>query len=647
MKDWDFKTITWIVVFLLFATLFGFGAIAYIDDPSAFGRRDAIECFLGVVGAALAAYQLWRGREKPTNPVKPFQWTEPHGKMEASDFLNWRTRLSETLVGRENEIEELLRWARTGGGVEVRFLSGLGGAGKTRLAFEVADVLRKDGWQAGQAEDAAAQLLPKAKLRKLLLIVDYPEDAPERTKKILQALAELPEDAGPVRALFVSRYSKDRWEREIGTIDSELVAVRLEREALTLLKLNDDQAVQLFGNAAARCAAALGKAKPDVAESAVRDWLRDGKDRELFLLPLFVSAAAVHCVLNDATVVDLTAAQVMGALVRRETRRMRKFGKERGIPQENPLVERLVALATIRSGLDARGLRSLAKDSPGGLAFPKDQDVIDWVERLDWWHGDVLQPLRPDALGAALAFEVLKQRPSDAPEWLWSVLGNVPDAERPNWLAAVERIDYDIRRIYGETEDRFCGWLAAMIAGKLQRAQTLEYVTQDRRAMGTLDLSLAIEAALLFQEPSVGEDGVSVPSDVSDSERAGRLTNYSVHLSDRGKGAEALAAVEEAVEIRWRLAKLVPERHETALASSLTNYSNRLGAQGRGAEALAAIKEAVEIRRRLAKQTPERYEPELALSLTNYSVHLRGQGKGDEALAAIEQAVEIRRRLAK
>jgi len=351
-------------------------------------------------------------------------------------------------------------------------------------------------------------------------------------------------------------------------------------------------------------------------------------------------------VVNDAQVVDLSAADVMTALVKRETRRMRGFGREDGASRENPLVERLVALAKVRSGLDVGLLRSWEKEPPEGLSIPK--DVIGWVEKLDWWseRDRALQPLRPDALGAALVFEVLKNRAEDAPEWLWGALSKVPEENRSEWLAAAERIDYDIRRVFGPTEGRFAGWLAAMVAGKLERAQALEYVSQGHRVAGTLDLSLAIERELLRSaEPS--QAGLDLEdSESKQAERSTLLNNHSVHLSAQGKAVEALQAIEEAVKIHGRLAQQTPERYEPYLAGSLSNYSNRLREQGKAAEALEAIEEAVKIYGRLAQQTPERYEPDLAMSLSNYSVHLSAQGKAAEALQAIEEAVKIRRRLA-
>ena len=69
--------------------------------------------------------------------------------------------------------------------------------------------------------------------------------------------------------------------------------------------------------------------------------------------------------------------------------------------------------------------------------------------------------------------------------------------------------------------------------------------------------------------------------------------------------------IEEAVELYRRLAAANPAAYEPHLADSLNNLSIRLADAGRREEALAAIEEAVGIRRRLAAASAS-YEPDLA-----------------------------------
>jgi tetratricopeptide (TPR) repeat protein len=62
---------------------------------------------------------------------------------------------------------------------------------------------------------------------------------------------------------------------------------------------------------------------------------------------------------------------------------------------------------------------------------------------------------------------------------------------------------------------------------------------------------------------------------------------------------------------------------------------------GRREQALAAIEQAVEIRRGLAAARPDAFLPDLASSLNNQSNTLSELGRREDALAAIEEAVEL------
>ena len=66
----------------------------------------------------------------------------------------------------------------------------------------------------------------------------------------------------------------------------------------------------------------------------------------------------------------------------------------------------------------------------------------------------------------------------------------------------------------------------------------------------------------------------------------------------------AVVLTEQLVKRYSELVAANPAAYEPDLAGSLNNLSNRLAEAGRRDEALAAIEEAVEIRRRLAAANP-------------------------------------------
>ena len=70
-------------------------------------------------------------------------------KQDLFQLLHWRNKLT-PLSGRNEDLGNLLDWAREGEGIRVRFLTGPGGSGKSRLAREAVEILREDGWIAGE-----------------------------------------------------------------------------------------------------------------------------------------------------------------------------------------------------------------------------------------------------------------------------------------------------------------------------------------------------------------------------------------------------------------------------------------------------------------------------------------------------------------
>jgi len=574
------------------------------------------------LGSVTASTLAWREARKKPSPVKPIDWREElHGDLSAFQLLDWRQRLV-PLVGRDREKAELLRWCREGKDVRIRFLTGEGGAGKTRLAAEVADELAREGWQAGFVKRDAVELLPQAKPRKLLLLVDYPERDREATRELLEEIANIPERAGPVRALFLSRQDFDEW---VDILPAHARSICSEHP-LALQPLEEAQVAELFRGVAERFGAAIGRNAPPVSTDAITEWV--SRHRDLFSYPLLVVAAAVNYVRDPNHSVGVGAAEILNSLLDREFERMRDFGKARGFGEET--VKRLAALASVRGGIDGTVLRRIARATPSGFEFPSEARLIDAVEKLDWWSDGALQPMRPDILAAALVFRVLSERATEAPDWLWLAI----DGADPEWATTADRIDYDIRRIHGPAEQRFGQFLAAVVEGNLDRSKALAWLPLDFRAAGTLGMSIVISRELLKQE------------DLDDEQRGLLLGSFSNQLSDAGDNAAALEAIRDAVAIRRRLAAANPARFEPDLALSLNNLSVQLSDAGDNAAALEAIRDAVAIYRRLVAANPARFESYLATSLNNLSGRLSDAGDNATALEAIRDAVAIYRRLA-
>jgi hypothetical protein len=118
-------------------------------------------------------------------------------------LLSWRARLA-PLTGRDKDRDILLNWARQGRCTRIRLLSGPGGVGKSRLAAEVAEMLRAEGWTAGFVRPDDPFVVPLRRAG-LFLIIDYPDEHPNEVRALLREVASSEFRGVPVRLLLLSR----------------------------------------------------------------------------------------------------------------------------------------------------------------------------------------------------------------------------------------------------------------------------------------------------------------------------------------------------------------------------------------------------------------------------------------------------------
>jgi Tetratricopeptide repeat len=570
------------------------------------------------------------GLDGRTAPEPVLVWRElPEDRNEITRLLTWQTQLCDGLIGRERELDALLAWARHGRGPRLRVLSGPGGAGKTRLAAEVAQRLMDEDWTAGFA-DRADTSFGRSDDKPCFVILDYPEEQREGLRAIIKGLARLAESATPVRVLLLSRQPAEAWQAEVSAAHADAIFDGLE---IRIEPLTNEQAMVVFASIRERLRDRYGLQLLPLAPDAVASWI--DRDRSLHALPLFTTAAAVHSALENAGSLTLGGGKIIQALARREVKRLDNAGRQLGLGDEGG--SRLAALAAARGGIDAQALERLAEPALGILPrMMTGDDIVDQVRKMPNWTGDRVPAPQPDIVAATMLVSALGKRPDRAPEWLWATL----EGSAPALTDRLARLVYDARTVFGgearaeQPGSALARWLADMVSGKPARAHALAFIeAEDHLPVGLAPLAVAISQTLIA--------GCADPED-----RAGLLSNCSVHLAQCGDGAGALAAIREAMETYRRLAAENPARLAPDLALSLNNLSLRLSDAGDGAGALAAIREAVEIGRRLAAENPARFAPDLALSLNNLSLRLSDAGDGPGALAAIREAVEIRRRLA-
>ena len=545
----------------------------------------------------------------PNEPSLP--WRALPTEFDPFRFLSWRTRLA-PLVGREAALDSLTGWAQRSGSVKVRFLTGGGGAGKSRLAAELAARLRDKKWSAGFVALDKPAILPVPE-EGLLWILDYPEENRTATCGFLSALAQLEQPAATIRLLLLSRRSAHWWQSDI---DAAHAADICDTQATKIAALSEDETVNLYRLSYDRVIEHLGLKRADFDEQAIRSWR--AKQPELHGLPLITMAAAIHSAVEENAFPSLEGGEIVQALVRRERSRMDNLGRNAGFGDAG--LSRVIGLAAIPGVLLPDDLRDFA-DPKLEMGIPAVERIIDSLSPVPWWEGQSLPGLTPDVLAAELLLEILSDRPDKASAWLCAAM----ERSTAQWVSRVERLAYDIRRLRGPKENRISEWLAEIGGMPEPPLDALQPLLLEPSHRATL--KLAVRVAKLFASNTDGDQQA----------RATWLQNGSNILARANDTEGALAMIEQAVNVNRALASDGSSESLLKLASSLNNYSNRLSEAGQRKEAVNASWEAIEI---LSKAVAEDFASDqkaldLANALNNYAAHAADIGEKSESVESI------------
>lgn len=567
------------------------------------------------------------------------------GEPNLFSLLRWDYRLVETLYGRTDAVSKILSWAESGSPTpSVRLIAGEGGAGKTRLAATVAQMLADKGWTAGFLDRATDVLDFAVGEKGLFLVLDYPEEQPEHTAAVLREIAENKTAPFPLRVLLLSRRSFAEWEREASALGGRFGRQEIAAPA----PLTVEEGERLIAEAAGNLARHMKL--PEPALRGARDWLAQS---ERHRLPLYATAAAIHAVLSPREGFGLAGGELLRQFALRELRRVQKASRVLGLGEEG--LERLLALGVLADGL---GEGTIADLAGAGVCDGTGTDVVAALAKGPWWKNGRLGRLEPDAPAAAFVDAALF--PRRFPNGRAALSGWMLIALRENAATfgnRLGRILYDLQ-ILGRTGGVHVldARLVEMVGANPARAEAFAAAASSQVPFWAANF--AAHVALVLARGAADLEA-----------KATYLNNGATYLSALGRREEALEAAEEAVKLRRDLALARPEaskrrglpsatatsssREEAArseaftpdLAMSLNNLANRLSDLGRREAALEAAQEAVGLTRDLARARPEAFTSYLATSLNNLATMLSDLGRREEALAAAQEAVNIRRDL--
>jgi tetratricopeptide (TPR) repeat protein len=565
-------------------------------------------------------------------------------------------------LSRGQRLAELQGWCHSPDLFSLRVVTGDGGAGKTRLAAELATQLVTDGWDAGSSDqdspEGATRLEPD---RPMLLIVDDADLKVALVGSLVTTLAAQP-SGPPSRLLLLARHMGAWWQqvnRSTGYLAEDFAADIMPLEAG---HLSAEEQRSHHATACAAFAAQLGhpESQNPTTPSASSPLL--GED---FSNPLLVHMNALLTVLGNTAVVTAGTIKTSPVSSRREQVLERILGRERrrweAVTAEfgSTVIIQAIAVACLVAPPSRAGLNTALEAIPslrGPTSLPRER-IVDWLH--DTYPGDTwVAPLRPDLVTEQLLAETpdLRELVLNAAEHVGTIgqsahLLNELTRAAPNRDAIYDALAALLRSRLPALLDLAVSNVSSPLPAALElavrqapqprpAAELMSRLPERSMALASLAATIASQAVAAYRELAAAQpDRFRAPL-------AGSLTNLSRRLNDVGQREEALAAVEEAVAIRRELAAAQPEAFQASLAASLNDQSKRLGDLGQWEEALSVAEEAVAAYRELAAARPSVFLPELADALLLMSVVFAALRRHEDSEASGQEAIVHYRRLA-
>lgn len=520
----------------------------------------------------------------------------------------------------------------------VALLVGPGGTGKTRLAAELAQSMRDDGWAAGFLQDEVVDDAPVlAEDSYILAILDYAETRADLAE-ILVDVQVLRERGVRAKVLLNARAAGGWWE-ELPTTGSDFARLQEALRGATVVDLADrpleGDLDERYWTAARAFAQQQRLAPPDVLPRL------EGSTNWTYLLIALAALDAVGT--PDHPGPFTTAAEPPGVGLLLDTMLAREQGFWRSSAAASPagltgtslrVLSRTVLCLSLVGAVDetdaAETLRARVPDLSDATEERR-RALATWVRGI--YPGDDSSSvwtagIQPDLLAERFAVGELAKAPAlqngflvgleeDQAERALTVIGRAlnhsSEQARPLLVSAL-RADptsmlipaIQVALFTPADFDRAVGAVVTDVGQHLPVTLREEMLEGVPRHEGALRHTAAALARLVVADERAEGDPARL---------AGALLNLTNRLLAIGAHDDGVAAAEEAVRLRRRLYDERPERQAAAFARALNGLSNALAKVNRLGEAVKAAEQLVHLRGELYAFDPEAYRPTLAKGL--------------------------------
>jgi hypothetical protein len=622
----------------------------------------AVATVIGAVAAGIVAAALWQLRLDQVARVariaefekRQRQYTLPGPSADGGITQFLRPEEEVVAFWPRSELAELLTWVVSMQHVGIQLVIGEAGAGKTRLArqlaAEAAGVGFETRWIGSGSEQAAVQAV-LASGQPTLVVVDYAEICTGLQDVLTEIFSDTEESA--IRVLLLARSAGEWWQQLIAASGYQTSELLAGVEPIMLGPVSSiSHQVEVFEQAVAAFAAKLEVPCLDVQMTL------NAPDAVV----LVIHAAALLALLDNAvgeSAEDTSRdqAEVLAGLLRHESRYWQQSQAARGLDLSPEVMQRIVAAGCL-VGVDDEhsAIEFLA-------AFADLADPATRGKTARWLHD--LYPVRSSTRGQ--------------PEWIGSLQ---PDliAEQLIVTTLSQIPDLIPTLFHGLAERRALRALTTLARAALTTPAALHYLDialrSDLENLTVTALAVAVETnpavgniirdALSAATPSLplfeqivyalpdssltlAETAVIVLGHLVEmsidakADHAHWLGGLSQWLSTLGRLEDSLTAIEESVTLYRDLVRDQPDTFLPYLAAALGGHSQCLATLGRWEDALTASRESVTLYRELS----DAFLNKLASALNAYSVSLAALGRREDALTASGEAITILRELAR
>ncbi|GIE36841.1 hypothetical protein Ait01nite_098860 [Actinoplanes italicus] len=564
-----------------------------------------------------------------------------------SRMLNAR-RAVVPFTRRDDELADLRRWRDNGPRLQVRWLHGPGGQGKSRLAAHFAAECAATGWKVVTAlhgPDAdplqpGSQDLTVDGSHGLLLLIDYADRWRLSSLTWLLKNRLLHRIGVPTRILMLAR-GLDAWPALCAILDTHQAGT----SSMHLPALSDrDDREAMFSVARDRFAGIyrLPGVLPDVP---IED-PQFGLTLALHMAALVQVDAASHGLPSPAPGDGLTR-----YLLNREQLHWRRYGTR------HRTMNQTVYTAALTGSLDRAHAVSVLRRLKIGP--DPEQALADHSRCYPPDHprrSTVLEPLYPDRLAEDFLALTVPGHTVDYPAQQWAppIATNLLTTEpgtltrsvtflahaADRWPHVGRQLLYPLLHRHPELALRAGGTALTTLAGVHQiELELLERLEPLLPAGPHVDLDIAAAAI----STALTRDRLAKTTDPAT--RAGLHQTHATRLANAGRFEQALTATQDAVGIYRQLGAADAATYLPALAGALVDAGFCLIEMGRHRDSMGSSTEAADLYRTLVRADAS-HRGGLATALDNLGIAHTELNQPELALEPVREALEIRRALA-